>query len=81
MSDDPLGRDATIARMDGERWIRERGPIDPTCDCPACTGFSAGYLAHLFRIEDRLAATLGSLHNLRFYARLLERLRASERPG
>jgi queuine tRNA-ribosyltransferase len=81
MSDDPLGRDATIARMDNERWIRERGPIDPTCDCPACTGYSAGYLAHLFAVEDRLAATLGSLHNLRFYTRLLERLRAAERPG
>jgi queuine tRNA-ribosyltransferase len=81
MSDDPLGRGATIARMDNQRWIRERGPIDPTCDCPACTGFSAGFLAHLFTIEDRLAATLGSLHNLRFYARLLERLRAAERPG
>jgi queuine tRNA-ribosyltransferase len=81
MSDDPLGRDATIARMDNQRWIRERGPIDPTCDCPACSTFSAGYLAHLFAIEDRLAATLGSLHNLRFYVRLLERLRAAERPG
>lgn len=78
MSDDPLGRDATIARMDNERWVRERGPIDPTCDCPACTGFSAGYLAHLFAIEDRLAATLGSLHNLRFYTRLLDRLRAAD---
>jgi queuine tRNA-ribosyltransferase len=77
MSDDPLGRDATIARMDNQRWVRERGPIDPTCDCPACADLSAGYLAHLFAIDDRLAATLGSLHNLRFYIRLLERLRAA----
>jgi queuine tRNA-ribosyltransferase len=80
MSDHPLGRGATVARLGDERWIREKGPVDPTCDCPAC-GFSTGYLAHLFRIEDRLAATLGSLHNLRFYVRLLDRLRAAGRPG
>lgn len=59
-----------------ERWVREAGPIDDHCDCPACSGYSAAYVAHLFRIEDRYAATLGTLHNLRFYTRLIERLRA-----
>ena len=59
--------------------MRERGPIDPTCDCPTCTGFSAGFLAHLFRIEERAAVTLASMHNLRFYARLIEKLRSADR--
>ena len=36
----------------------------------------ASYLAHLYRTEDTLAGTLGSLHNLRFYTRLTAALRA-----
>lgn len=80
LPDGPIGpgRCSSVARLADERWVRERGPIDPECDCLACTQFSAGYLSHLFRIDDRLVHTLGSLHNLRFYSRLLERLRSME---
>ena len=71
------GRDFyRLARMDNERWVRFSGPVDPSCDCEMCTTLPAGYVAHLFRIEDRLAETLGTMHNLRFYARLIEALRA-----
>jgi queuine tRNA-ribosyltransferase len=81
LPDGPIGpgRCSTIVRLADERWVRERGPIDQSCDCLACSRFSAGYLAHLFRIEDGLAATLGSIHNLRFYTRLLARLRSMDR--
>jgi queuine tRNA-ribosyltransferase len=73
----PGGRDLyRLARMDTERWVRFGGPVDPACDCAMCTTFSAAYIAHLFRVEDSLAASLGTLHNLRFYARLIEALRA-----
>jgi queuine tRNA-ribosyltransferase len=66
---------AAIVRLGDERWIRSNEPVDPTCDCEACTNYPAGYLAHLFRIDDRLSATLGSIHNLRYYARLMASLR------
>jgi queuine tRNA-ribosyltransferase len=49
-------------------------PIDPTCDCPTCRRYSRAYLHHLFRVKDGLADRLGSMHNLRFYTRLLEML-------
>src|SRR4051812_34060679 len=29
-------------------------PLDPTCDCEACTTYPRGYLRHLFVIEDML---------------------------
>jgi queuine tRNA-ribosyltransferase len=64
------------ANMLDERWIRARGPVDDDCDCEACTSVPASYLAHLYRTEDALAGTLGSLHNLRFYTRLTAALRA-----
>jgi len=58
-----------------EKHVRADGPIDPTCDCACCTGYSLGYLHHLFRIGDSLAHRLATMHNLRFYTRLMERLR------
>lgn len=64
-----------VARMDSERWVRERKPVDPGCDCPMCQ-LPAGYVAHLFRLGEPLAGTLASLHNLRFFTRLTGELRA-----
>jgi queuine tRNA-ribosyltransferase len=69
------GKVSRIARMSDEKWVRAAGPVDPDCDCELCAGYSAGYLAHLFRVEDSLAHTLASLHNLRFYTRLTTALR------
>ena len=50
----------------------DAGPIDPECDCPACSGgYSRSYLHHLFRAEELLGASLASLHNLRHFQRLM----------
>ncbi len=60
------------------RFREDLGPIEPGCDCPACRGgFARAYLRHLFVAGEMLAATLATLHNLRFYLRLLERARAA----
>jgi queuine tRNA-ribosyltransferase len=64
----------SVARMGDERWTRRRAPVDPGCDCEMCR-LPAGYIAHLFRLEEPLAGTLASLHNLRFYTRLTGALR------
>jgi len=61
----------------GARFRRERGPIDPSCDCPTCQEFSAGYLHHLVRAGELLYFRLASLHNLRFLFRLVEQMRQS----
>jgi len=50
-------------------------PIDPLCDCYACKTFSLGYLAHLYRIGDPSVLRLNTLHNLRYYGKLLEEAR------
>jgi queuine tRNA-ribosyltransferase len=66
-----------VARMSDERWTRHRAPVDPGCDCEMCR-LPAGYVAHLFRIEESLAGTLASIHNLRFYTRLTAALRSPQ---
>jgi queuine tRNA-ribosyltransferase len=56
-------------------------PLCPTCDCPTCRRYSTAYLHHLFRVKDGLADRLATLHNLRFYTRLLGMITASpDRP-
>ena len=49
-------------------------PISPFCDCLTCTNNSRAYLHHLFKIKDSTAFRLATIHNLRFYTRLIERL-------
>ena len=63
------------------RFERDHGPPDPACDCPLCTSHSRSYLRHLIRCGDALGHRLASLHNLRFYLRILERARAAIASG
>ena len=46
-------------------------PLDPACDCPTCTGYSRGYLRHLFHAAEMLGPRLLTHHNLWFYAALV----------
>jgi queuine tRNA-ribosyltransferase len=58
-----------------EQFREDFSPVDEHCDCELCKNYSRAYLRHLFRVEDPLAGRLATLHNLRFYARLLSVLR------
>jgi queuine tRNA-ribosyltransferase len=57
-----------------QKHAREREPIDPDCDCPACRRFSRSYLRHLFMANEMLGLRLNTLHNLFFYAELMRRI-------
>lgn len=52
-------------------------PIEKDCDCYTCAHFTAAYVAHLFRAKEMLAATLATIHNLRFIMRLMQEVRES----
>ncbi len=56
-------------------------PIDEDCSCPACTNYSRAYLHHLHRNGEAAAWQLLSLHNLRFYADLMARMREAIAAG
>ena len=69
-------------RIEHRKYRRDGYPIDTSCDCHACTTVPRAYLHHLFTVRDPLGETLASIHNLRFYQRLMERVReAIERGG
>jgi queuine tRNA-ribosyltransferase len=58
-------------------WREDTSPLDPSCDCIACTQFSRGVLRHLCQSGEMLAGMLLTLHNLRFFHRLMQRIRAA----
>lgn len=56
------------------KYLRESGPISENCDCFCCQNYSLAYLHHLYMIRDGLAKRLATIHNLRFYTQLMEKL-------
>ncbi|PIR38326.1 MAG: tRNA guanosine(34) transglycosylase Tgt [Candidatus Zambryskibacteria bacterium CG10_big_fil_rev_8_21_14_0_10_42_12] len=56
-------------------------PIMDTCDCYTCAHYTRAYIAHLFRAKEMLAATLASIHNLRFIIRFTDEIRESIKEG
>ncbi|HEY9036086.1 MAG TPA: tRNA guanosine(34) transglycosylase Tgt [Pseudomonadales bacterium] len=59
----------------------DTGPLDPACDCYACTHFSRGYLHHLDRCGEMLGAQLNTIHNVHFYQRWMRDIRAAIEAG
>lgn len=57
----------------------DSGPLDPECDCPACTQFSRGFLRHLFMVGEMLGPMLLSVHNLAFYQKIVRELKTAIR--
>ncbi len=57
------------------RHRTDEGPLDPTCGCHTCRGFSRAYLHHLERCGEMLGAMLASIHNLHYYLDLMREIR------
>ncbi len=68
-------------RLRNERFKVDTGPLEAGCDCPACFAYSRGTLRHLLMAGEMLGPILLSVHNLRFYTRLMGRLRGAIRAG
>jgi len=63
------------------RHERDPGPLEPGCDCPACTTVSRAYLRHLCMSGEMLAGVLLTQHNLRFFHRCMEAMRSAIEAG
>jgi queuine tRNA-ribosyltransferase len=62
-------------RLRNSRFTADAGPIEPGCDCYACRNFSRGALRHYFFASEMLGPILVSLHNIRFFQRLMADIR------
>lgn len=59
----------------------DTAPLDSECDCYTCTHFSRSYLHHLDKCREMLGAQLNTIHNLRYYQRLMAGLRQAIESG
>ncbi|MFA6184343.1 MAG: tRNA guanosine(34) transglycosylase Tgt [Parcubacteria group bacterium] len=63
-----------IVNIRNGKFKNDFGPVDKNCDCELCQNYTRAYLNHLFRLGDPLGMRLASIHNLKFYMRLMEEL-------
>ena len=64
-----------VVKLRNARHKRAQDPVDPACSCYCCRNFSLGYLHHLHKMGEMLAATLASIHNLHYYQALMATMR------
>lgn len=62
---------------DKEKYFSDSDPVSNACDCLLCENYSRAYLAHLFRIKELTALRLATIHNIRFYAILMDKIRSN----
>lgn len=60
-----------------EKYQFDYGKIDEHCDCETCATTTRAYLRHLFATNEMLALRLATIHNVRFFLRMMEEIRSS----
>ena len=68
-------------RLRNSTHIDSTEPIQPDCDCYCCRHFTRGAIRHFFNCDEMLGPILLSIHNLRFYQRLMAEIRAHLEAG
>ena len=58
-----------------EKFKHDFSPLDGETDCFASQDFSKSYIRHLFMAKESLGGVLLTLHNLRFFVKLMEEAR------
>jgi queuine tRNA-ribosyltransferase len=61
------------------RYRGDNAPVDSECDCYTCRNYSRAYLRHLFIAGEILAIVLNTIHNIRYFMNLMERIREAIR--
>ena len=72
---------AGVLRLRNARFRDDTAPLDPECDCYTCKHYSRAYLYHLDKCNEILGAHLNTVHNLRYYQRLMADMRAAIEAG
>jgi queuine tRNA-ribosyltransferase len=82
-----MGRTGTAMTSTGRlnlknaRFARDPEPLEPGCDCPACSRFSRAYIRHLVNQQELLGLRLLTLHNLRYLIDLTASAREAVKQG
>ena len=64
-----------VLKLRNAQYRDDPAPLDADCDCHTCQRYSRAYLHHLDRCNEMLGGRLNTIHNLRYYQRLMHRIR------
>ncbi len=64
-----------ILKISNEQFKEDFTPVDNTCNCYLCLHHNRAYLRHLFMTHEPLGIRLTTMHDLRFYLNLMEKIR------
>jgi queuine tRNA-ribosyltransferase len=67
--------------MRNARHGGDNRPIEENCTCPACRGYSRGYIHHLVKSQEILGSMLLTWHNLHYYQMVMAGLRGAIEAG
>ena len=70
-----LFTDDGVIRIRNARYRTDERPLQDGCRCYTCMNYSRAYLKHLSVCNEILGHRLNTIHNLRYYQRLMHSLR------
>ncbi len=72
-----LFTDTGTLRLRNARFAHDTRAVERDCDCYTCRHYSRSYLRHLDRCGEMLGARLNTIHNLRYFQRLMADIRGA----
>lgn len=66
-----------VVKIRNAKYRDDTSPLDSECDCYTCKNYTKSYLHHLDRCNEILGARLNTIHNLRYYQRLMTEIRTA----
>ena len=73
--------DEGVIKIRNSAHKKDERPLEAHCDCYTCQNFSRAYLHHLDKCGEILGSMLNTIHNLRYYQRVMEGLRGAIEKG
>jgi len=70
-----VGTRRGVVNIKNARHANDQRPLDSTCTCPACAGYSRAYLHHVFRAGEMISGMLLTWHNLHYFQELMQTMR------
>ncbi|ALP39844.1 tRNA guanosine(34) transglycosylase Tgt [Aeromonas schubertii] len=70
-----------VVKIRNAKHKDDTSPLDAECDCYTCQNYSRSYLHHLDKCNEILGARLNTIHNLRYYQRVMQGLRDAIEQG
>lgn len=64
-----------------QEFKEDERPIEGGCSCLSCQRYSRAFIRHLFQRAEALGQRLATLHNIQYFIRLMEEIRARIEDG